>query len=696
MPRSRASGHRWLFAWLALGAAGFCLLPWYAVEDGFFSFDWRFGFPLAPEGAPALVQATLNGKTWLWPLTVPWTAALLAALRPRGDALRARVLVLAGVGGILYGLAQGFLIGPLGPGAQQLGMGYGALLFHLSLLLALADGLSTWAFTRPDGFVSGALLVVTALVALFVVYPMGIISLRAFETDSGGYSAGVLLQNLASPHLWRVTGNSVLLGLLAAFGSTALALCLALAITRSRRRWARHFRVLSVLPLITPPFVIGMALIVAFGRSGAFTHLLGLNDSRYIYGLPGVLLAQLLAFTPVGVLILADGIEGISPSMEEAAQTLRASPGHTFYTVTLPLLRPALANAFLVGFIESLADFGNPLVLGGSSFDVLATDTYFAVAGAQADLPRAAAMGLVLLALTVIAFLAQRRFVGDAGYTTVTGKGDAGLPVVLPRAWDAATVALSLTWTALTLGIYALVLTGGFVKAIGRDSTPTLEHFEALFSLPGGAWSSLGTTLLLSVIAAPLTAAFSLLTAWLLARQRFRGRAVFELSTMLAFAVPGTVVGISYLLAFNTPPFDLVGTGAVLVLSFVFRNMPVGIRSGLAALAQLDKSLDEASLTLGASTFTTLRRVVLPLLRPALALSLVYGFVRAMTAVSAVIFLVSAEHNLSTTYILAQVESGQYGRAIAYSSVLIVAMLVAVVIVQRVIGQRQVRRRVLV
>jgi iron(III) transport system permease protein len=159
--------------------------------------------------------------------------------------------------------------------------------------------------------------------------------------------------------------------------------------------------------------------------------------------------------------------------------------------------------------------------------------------------------------------------------------------------------------------------------------------------------------------------------------------------------VPGTVVGISYLLAFNTPPFDLIGTGAVLVLCFVFRNMPVGIRSGLAALAQLDKSLDEASLTLGASTAVTVRRVVVPLLRPTLATALVYGFVRAMTAVSAVIFLVSAEHNLSTTYILSQVESGQYGRAIAYSSVLILAMLAAVLTVQLTVARKQVRRRVL-
>jgi iron(III) transport system permease protein len=418
--------------------------------------------------------------------------------------------------------------------------------------------------------------------------------------------------------------------------------------------------------------------------------------------LPGVLVAQLLAFTPVAFLILVDAVNGVSPSMEEAAQTLRASPRQTFWGVTFPLLRPALANSFLVGFVESLADFGNPLVLGGARFDVLATDIYFTVAGAQADLPRAAAMGMVLLAFALLAFVAQQKWVGKGSYTTVTGKGDAGLAAKLPREVDLVVCTIAAAWTLFTLAVYALVLVGGFVKVVGRDHTPTLEHFRALFSfnfeggalaLTGGAWSSLQTTVGLSLVSAPLTALFGLLTAYLLARQKFKGRAIFEFSTLLSFAIPGTVVGIAYLLAFNAPPFDLIGTGAVLVLCFIVRNMPVGVRSGLAALAQIDASLDEAALTLGASTGTTVRRVVLPLLKPTVVVALVYGFVRAMTAVSAVIFLVSAEHNLSTTYILGQVEGGAYGRAIAYSAVLIVAMLAAIVTVQLTIGRRQIGRR---
>lgn len=708
----------WPWIWLACGVAGFALFPWYAVEDGFFSFEWRFGFPLAAESAPAVLQAALHGKAWLWPLAVPLLAPLAVLARPRGDPLRAQVLLWSGAAGLALGIAQGFAFGPLGctadwlasllgPGCgRQLGMGYGALLLHLAFLMLASEGLSARAFSRPDVFVAGSLCLIAACVAVFVLYPVGIVLLRAFETETGGMSVAVLAGNFASGRLWAVAGNTLLLAVLAGVGSTVLGLMFALAVARSRRGWTRALRMLSVLPIITPPFVIGLALIVTFGRAGAVTEWLKgafeLSSTRYIYGLPGVLLAQLLAFTPVAFLILVDAVSGVSPSMEEAAQTLRASPSQTFWKVTFPLLRPALANAFLVGFVESLADFGNPLVLGGASFDVLATEIYFTVAGAQADLPRAAAMGIVLLALALLAFVAQQRWVGKASYTTVTGKGDAGLAARLPRAVDWTVCSVAAVWTAFTLAVYALVLMGGFVKVVGRDHTPTMEHFRALFAvstdagrlvLSGGAWSSLQTTVWLSLVSAPITAAFGLLTAYLLARQRFRGRAAFEFSTLLSFAVPGTVVGIAYLLAFNAPPFDLIGTGAVLVLCFVFRNMPVGVRSGLAALAQIDASLDEAALTLGASTGTTVRKVVLPLLKPTVVVALVYGFVRAMTAVSAVIFLVSAEHNLSTTYILAQVEGGAYGRAIAYSAVLIVAMLAAIAAVQATVGRRQIGRR---
>ncbi|MEA2846906.1 MAG: iron(III) transport system permease protein, partial [Rhodospirillaceae bacterium] len=189
------------------------------------------------------------------------------------------------------------------------------------------------------------------------------------------------------------------------------------------------------------------------------------------------------------------------------------------------------------------------------------------------------------------------------------------------------------------------------------------------------------------------TAAVGLLTAYLLTRQQFSGRRSFEFGTMLSFAIPGTVVGVSYILAFNVPPIEITGTAMIIVLCFVFRNMPVGVRAGMAAMSQIDRSLDEASATLRGRAPQTLLYVVLPLLRPAIVGALVYGFVRAVTTVSAVVFLVTAEYELATTYIILRVINGDYGLAIAYSCALIVLMLAVILLIQFAVGERRLGRR---
>jgi iron(III) transport system permease protein len=184
-----------------------------------------------------------------------------------------------------------------------------------------------------------------------------------------------------------------------------------------------------------------------------------------------------------------------------------------------------------------------------------------------------------------------------------------------------------------------------------------------------------------------------LLAAYVITRHRFAGRRGFEFLTLVSFAIPGTVIGVAYIVAFNVAPLELTGGMLILVLCFVFRNMPVGVRAGVAALAQIDKTLDEASSTLRASTVRTLREVILPLLRPAIIATLVFSFTHAMTAVSAVIFLATAKYNLATVYIIGRVEAGEYPLAIAYSSVLILFMLAVLLVVQKLVGETRLGRR---
>ena len=307
-----------------------------------------------------------------------------------------------------------------------------------------------------------------------------------------------------------VAWNSLLLAVLTGAGATVLGLAFALVVTRTGFRAKRLLRVLTVLPIITPPFVVGLAIILLFGRSGTITQLwqamTGVEAGRWIYGLPGLWFAQTLAFAPIAFMVLIGVVEGVSPSLEEAAQTLRADAWTTFTTVSLPLMRPGLANAFLLGFIESLADFGNPLVLGGN-FDVLSTEIFFAIVGAQHDQGRAAMLAIILLAFTLAAFWAQQRWLGRRNYTTVTGKGDAGIPLRLPGTVRGLCYVVALPWAALTALIYVAIIFGGLVESWGRDHTPTLRHYIHAFGVTAGehglvwsgtAWNSFWTTLAVS------------------------------------------------------------------------------------------------------------------------------------------------------------------------------------------------------
>ena len=464
-------------------------------------------------------------------------------------------------------------------------------------------------------------------------------------------------------------------------------------------------RALTVLPVITPPFVIGLAIILLLGLSGSvtgfFAELFDIKPTRWIYGLPGLLLAQVLAFTPIAFLVLIGVVEGISPSMEEAAQTLRANRWQVFRTVSFPLIRPGLANAFLLGFIESMADFGNPLVLGGN-FDVLSTEIFFAIVGAQYDQGRAAVLAIILLSFTLGAFCAQRYWLGGKSYITVSGKGDSGVHPKMPQRVFIPVCLIAVAWTLFTMTIYGMIVYGSFVELWGLNNNLTFNNYITAFDMSiengdikwkGSAWNSFWTTIQISTIAAPLTAAVGLVTAYLLTRQNFSGKNPFEFGTMLSFAIPGTVIGVSYIMAFNVPPLELTGTGIILVVSFIFRNMPVGVRAGIASMSQLDKSLDESSLTLGANSWQTFQKIILPLLRPAILAALVYSFVRAMTAISAVVFLVSAEYDMATSYIIGRVENNDYGLAIAYSTALIMVMLTVVGLLQLIIGRIRIGRR---
>jgi iron(III) transport system permease protein len=616
-----------------IGLIGFVLSPWSIQQSNWvwLGSDLKAMF-VGGEAANALVSLS----DWPSPRAMGIAGALAAVLSGIVFYLLRQGAALAIVSGVGFAwlLGCGFLI----TGAA--GYGWGAMLIGMLLILMCGLGVAKMGFFNGDAFVAVAVLGCVVLLALFIGLPVGKSLIKAFFSESGAFDLVGAFQRIATERIWGlgclagkakcgVAWNTLFLGLMTALSTTILGFILALIAERGIGARSsvieKVLRLLSLLPIITPPFVVGLGLILFFGRAGLVNQILesvfSIEPSRWFYGVQGVWLAQTFAFTPIAFLIIRGVLQGISPSLEEAAQMLRANGTKTFLTVTLPLAKPGLLNAFLVGFIESLADFGNPIVLGGK-YAVLSTEIFFSIVGAQLDLGKAASLGMLLTLFALVAFALQRKLLGKGSYTTVSGKGDSGIALPLPASVTRIIYPIGFFWLAFTLLLYVFAIYGGFATTWGRNYSPTLAHYVKIFDIEwgqhgivwaGAAWNSFWTTLQLAALSAPLTAFVGLLMAYLISRPVFKGQSAFEFVTLLAFAIPGTVLGVSYIMAFNVPPIELTGTSAIIVLCFLFRNCPVGVRAGVAAFKQIDKSLDEASLMLRASTFTTLRKITLPL-----------------------------------------------------------------------------------
>jgi iron(III) transport system permease protein len=533
-----------------------------------------------------------------------------------------------------------------------------------------------------DPVVLALILAIFACLALFVVFPLAKVLLTSLQDEGAWTFAHYRL--IGERRLYRsALVNSIAVAATTGVASVALGYLLAFVAARTDTPFKRVLHLGAMLPIISPPFVTAVSILFLFGFNGFVTrHLLRLDDFN-IYGFRGVVLSQIFTFAPIAYLSLRGVLQSISPTLEDASFNLGGSRWQTFRRVTLPLSMPGVAGAFLVVFIESLADFGNPLVLGGAAFPMLATQAYLEITGSF-DLPRGAALAVVLLVPSITAFAVQRYYLSRRQYITVTGKPSTATSRLVDKRTQWLLFVVALLFFLVVAVFYAVILMGAITRVWGTDYTPTLAHFRYVFEV---GFDAVKDTLVIAILSTPISGLLGMLIAFVVVRRRFAGKGLMEFGAILNFAVPGTVVGIGYILAFNGPPLILAGTLAVLVIAFVFRYMPVGTQSGIAVLRQIDPAIEEAAQNLGAGSLTTFRKVTLPLIAPAFFSGLVYAFVRAMTAISAAIFLVSAHWNLMTVQILSQVGSGRLGVAAAFSIVLILIVVAAIGIIGHLVNR---------
>lgn len=533
-----------------------------------------------------------------------------------------------------------------------------------------------FAFRDPVLFVS--IVTVMIVVIMFIIVPLFTILKESLVAD-GSFSFRNYYDIFRLSYNIDIIFNTLRLGIAVSIAGTLIAFLFAYATTYLKIPHKGFFRVLSILPMISPPFVISLSAILLFGRSGLITrNLLGLRTD--IYGFWGLLLTQTLSFFPVGYLMLTNLLQNIDPSIEEASQVLGASRAKVFRTVTLPLMVPGLANAALLIFIQSLADFGNAIVIGGN-YTTMAVQIYQQGIGSY-DLAGATALAVVLLMISMLAFFLQKGVIGKKSYVTVTGKAAKERILIESKRVTRPVYAVCMLISVLVIAMYALVPYGAFVKLWGVDFSFSLRWMEYVFTI-GMKYIIDSTTL--AVIATPIAGILGIVAAFLIVRKNFLGKGFMESSILMAIALPGTVIGLGYVLSYNKPPIILTGTAVILIIALVIRSFPVGTRSAIAALKQIDPSIEEAANVCGAGSRKVFTSVTLPLIKPVFFSSMVYAFIRGMTLVSTIIFLISAKWQMLTTAIMGQVDQGLYGAANAYCTVLILIVGVVMLFMKLVL-----------
>lgn len=529
----------------------------------------------------------------------------------------------------------------------------------------------------------GIVTVVSLILTCLILLPLVTILSQAFSATG----SEVLTSLVNSTTNRTITLNTIVLGVVVGAIGTLVGFFFAYVQARVDIPGKRLLHLICLIPIVSPPFAVATASITLFGRNGIIsTQLLG--QQWNIYGLPGLTLVLSLSFFPVAYMNMLGMLRNLDPAMEEAAASLGASSWTIFRTVTLPMLIPGFASSFLLLFVEAIADLANPLVIGGD-FTVLASRAYIAVNG-EYNTAAGSAYSLALLIPALLVFIIQRYWASRSSAVTVTGKPAGRVRMIralLPRTiLSVATVALAL----FIVSIYATVILGSFVKILGVDNTFTLKNFQYVLSGIGN--DAMIDTTILALIATPIAGVLGMVVAWLVVVRLKASAGVMDFLGMLGLSVPGTVLGIGYLITFNQPIIynnlmfmpALAGGSAVfggaiaIIMVYVARSMPSGQRSGIASLQQIDKSIDEASTSLGASGLQTFMKVTMPLIRPAFIAGLTYAFARSMTTLSPIIFITTPKTKIMTSQILAEVDAGRFGNAFAFCTILIIIVMLVI------------------
>jgi len=521
-----------------------------------------------------------------------------------------------------------------------------------------------------------------------VLYPVLYIFKASFmDPGTGVFSLNSYQTFFKYPYYLRCLRNSLFVSALATGFALVIGIPFAFFLSRYDLPGKDIIKTLGTLPLILPTFIGAEAWIMLLGRNGLLANTLGRFglEAPTIYGWKGIVLVYTLQFFPYVFLMVSSAVNAIDRSLEEAATSLGASRLRAFFTVTLPLVTPAILSGALVVFYLSIENFGVPILIG-EDFRVLSVQAYNEFISEMGGNPSmAGALSMILLSLTLLLTVVQKYWTERKTYATTSVQRTAVkrlslLPTVLIWIFCAGLVFIAL-FPFLVVVVAAFTKAHGPVMYYGQF---TLDHFIKAFTI---APRPILNSFFLATAATLIGIVFGLVVSYLLVRRRGTVSYLLDVLTMLPLAIAGTVQGIALAVTYNKGLVVLTGTWMILVLAYFIRKVPFSIKTTSALLHQIDRNIEDASVNLGVPPFRSFLKVILPVMMPGIIAGAIIMWVTTLAELSSTIVLYYGPWATMTVEIFQRINSGDFGPASAFATVLIVSVLIPLFILHKLLGR---------
>lgn len=539
------------------------------------------------------------------------------------------------------------------------------------------------------GFWSIVIIVLLVLAAFFIVYPFAKLFYQSFFPKGGAFSLSNYAKFFSKKYYMMGLRNSMLICVCTTILGTLIGIPMAYISTRFNIWGKRIINMAVVLSMLSPPFIGAYSWILLLGRAGFITKLLeklGIEIGS-IYGFQGILLVFTLKLFPYVYMYVSTALKNFDSSLEEASESLGVHGFKRIWHVTLPVIMPTILSAALIVFMTSLADFGTPMLIGEGfkTLPVMIYERYLSEVSSNASFASTLSVVIVCCSLLVLAIqkiiIARKNYAMSAMRPPEVVSLSTGKRILATFA--VGLVALLAVLPQITVVVTSFLKTNGplFVKGFSLDS------YRAIL---GKLSTNIRNTFTFSVIAIIIMMILGLLLAYIIVRRRGKIANLLDTLVMFPYVIPGSVLGISLILAFNQKPFILTGTVLILVVSYTIRKLPFTLRSSIATLYQIDPAIEEASISLGVPPMKTFAKTTAILMLPGMLSGAVLSFIATINELSSTIILYSGKTGTISVAIYTEIFKDGYGTAAALATILTVSTIIALIIFDKVSGGKSV------